>query len=100
MAAKLKHYGGDQYGFHCPGCGNSHVVPLKLEGTPKRIGTFWDWNGSLDEPDIVPSIRVQWGSDDKGKPLTCHLYVKNGQLMFMGDCFHRLKGKTVPMVEP
>jgi hypothetical protein len=27
----------------------------------------------------------------------CHFFVRDGQIQFLEDCHHNLKGKTVPM---
>jgi Family of unknown function (DUF6527) len=89
MGVKLKQYGPGLYVFHCPGCGFDHpfhVLPAKT-----RKGESWKWNGSLDKPTFAPSLLV-----NKDYPAQrCHSYVTNGQIKFLTDCWHSLKGKTV-----
>lgn len=71
--------------FYCPGCRCSHVVPV--EG--KRA---WGWNGSTERPTLTPSLLTKTSNTD-----TCHLFVTDGQIRFLGDCTHDMAGKTVPM---
>ncbi len=86
--AKMHFCCDDMLAFFCPGCGHVHRVPVH-EGNDTD-GT-WGWNGSMDRPTLSPSIRVF-----KGEPeTTCHSFVRDGQIQFLNDCFHRLKGQTV-----
>jgi uncharacterized protein DUF6527 len=52
------HYG---YRFHCPGCGEEHVIPTK----PHPNG--WDFDGNEVAPTFSPSINVpptkRWDGD-------------------------------------
>jgi hypothetical protein len=91
MAAKL-HFvydsdGSKYYVFHCPGCECGHMIPVS--GPHK-----WDWNGSVDKPMFKPSILVNRGSVNPVVP-TCHSFVTDGSIQFLGDCTHKLAGKTV-----
>ncbi len=69
--------------FRCPGCECVH-----------RLNTTWQISGTPESPTIRPSVLVtQW---DKG---TCHSFVTDGQIQFLDDCGHALKGQTVPLPE-
>jgi hypothetical protein len=74
--------------FKCIGCGNYHGFRVKGEGHP-----IWQWNGDLVNPTFSPSLLVN-GSDPNRR---CHLYVEQGKIRYLEDCWHRLKGQTVPM---
>jgi len=93
--------------FWCPGCEEHHGITVN---SPHG----WTWNQSLEEPTVSPSILVN-GTRAlvDGKPVhwfkyegeypaercdfICHSFVKDGQIQFLGDCSHDLKGQTVPL---
>lgn len=72
----------------CPGCNDLHGPCVKGPNA-------WQWNGSLEKPTLSPSILI-----NKDKPESrCHSFVKEGKIQFLNDCFHELKGQTVPLPE-
>jgi uncharacterized protein DUF6527 len=77
-------------GWWCPGCKSFH-----------RIWTGagqWTWNGDVEKPTIAPSImNSQPASDGRPAKVLCHCFVANGQIQFLPDCAHELKGQTVDM---
>lgn len=90
----------------CPGCGDHHVVPYTGENA-------WDWNQSLTEPTLNPSILVLSRNKLINEDLPsdkllsasnitttpqCHSFMKDGNLIFLGDSTHYLAGKSVEMV--
>lgn len=89
--AKLHHIEQNMYAFHCPGCGYDHAVRVEPFKTPPT----WKWNGSLEKPTITPSIMVNRQAPD----MLCHSFVTDGEIQFLQDCFHALRGKTVPLPE-
>lgn len=72
--------------FHCPGCGYDH--DFRVEG---QAGPVWEWNGDMVKGTFGPSLLVN-GRDPASR---CHSYVRDGQIQFLGDCFHDLKNQTV-----
>jgi hypothetical protein len=70
--------------FHCPPCGYTH--PFRIKGA----GPTWTWNGSMERPTFDPSLRIM----DPQKP--CHLNLVDGQIKYHGDCWHELKGTSIP----
>lgn len=92
--AKLKrlweYEGQIVYAFRCKGC-KDRVHAVRLEGPHA-----WTWNGSLDKPTIQPSIKT-WSKNDGSD--TCHSFVTDGKIQYLGDCFHELKGQTVELPE-
>lgn len=98
--------------FRCPGCGYNHCLGVG----PKASGPAWGWNGDLVKPTFTPSVLVQgmrqtlnahgnwdggWEKDAEGNPIpfTCHSFVTDGRIQFLGDCTHALAGQTVDLCE-
>lgn len=77
---------GDYLCFYCPGCRQYHCFTVKGEKA-------WQWNGSKTAPTFSPSLLCN-GSDPARR---CHLFVENGQIRYLSDCWHDLKGQTIPM---
>jgi hypothetical protein len=91
--------------FWCPGCEMHHGIHAGGKG--------WTWNGDLEKPTFNPSILVRgthpmtdeehaaWMADrtklPTPRPFVCHSFVRDGQIEFLGDCTHKLAGKTVPL---
>lgn len=78
--------------FFCLGCRFYHA--FTVERSVEGSGPLWTWNGSMDKPTFEPSLLVN-GSTEK----RCHLYVRNGRIEYLGDCWHELRGQTVDMVD-
>lgn len=77
--------------FHCPGCGHSHVVYLSDFYAPDDKGPTWQFNGDFVQPTLSSSVLCL-------APTRCHLFVRDGQLQYLDDCEHTLRGQVVPMV--
>ena len=75
----------ERIGFYCPGCNDLHYI---------AIGP-WNWNGDRMMPTFNPSILCNPQDDS----IRCHLFVAAGQIRFLVDCHHQLKGMTVPVPE-
>lgn len=77
-----------QYWFHCPGCKHSHAFTVGDGDGPR-----WSFNGDLANPTFEPSLLC-----NRDYPATrCHCFVRNGQIQFLDDCFHELKGMTIDL---
>lgn len=80
------------YYFHCPGCGNAHPVHTI---TPNIGGSVWSFNGDVNKPTISPSLLC-----NKDWPTSrCHSFIKDGNIQFLADCWHELKGQIVEIPE-
>lgn len=90
LTSKLLSMGGSIY-FHCPGCNMLH--PYRVKGEAQ--GPMWNWNGNIESPTFAPSLLVNPGDASS----ICHLFITNGKIEFLGDCFHNLRGTTVEMVD-
>ena len=87
--------GGGQT-FFCPGCESTHSV------NSNRNGPRWTYNGDPAAPTFSPSILVtcRWSETDASyKDDVCHSFVTNGRIQFLGDCTHKLAGRTVDLPE-
>lgn len=82
--------GGRLVCFHCPGCGYGHSFEIEAPN-----GRGWTWNGSVEKPTFKPSLLCNPDSP----PHRCHSFVTDGQIQFLSDCHHELKGQTVPIPE-
>jgi len=79
----------DGYLFWCLGCRSYHHVNTDQPQRPR-----WQFDGNIEAPTFTPSVVVQSGRS------RCHLFVRGGQIQYLGDCTHALANQTVPMVEP
>lgn len=84
----------DSLMFVCPGCvaggpeGYEGVHTLPVNSEVKQPS--WTWNGDLEKPTLMPSIKSQ------GYCL-CHSFLTDGLFKFLDDCDHPLVGQSVPM---
>jgi hypothetical protein len=54
----------------------------------------WAFNGDRAAPTFKPSMLVRYGRDLKR---VCHSFVTAGEIQFLNDCTHELKGQTVKL---
>lgn len=94
--------------IYCPGCREIHGVWIKHDTNPTAN---WQWNGNLEKPTLSPSIlvtgtrpitdderdRIMAGEHIEKEPRVCHSFVRDGNIEFLNDCTHELRGKTVPL---
>lgn len=83
------------YIFFCPGCECLHGV-----WTTNRNGNnaMWEFNGDLQKPTVSPSLHVKWVRN-KGEPISCHSFVKEGKIQFLTDCTHKLAGQIIDLTD-
>ena len=82
--------------LHMPGPTGLLTLPVIQRGT--RAGTgCWTWNGSTEEPTLMPSVLTQGHRD--GGPFRCHSWVTDGKAQFLDDSDHELRGTTVDLLE-
>jgi hypothetical protein len=82
-----------QFMFFCPGCRCGHW--FKTTGGRPR----WTWNGDFERPTILPSILVDVPAHGDTPRLVCHSFVESGNIRFLSDSTHELRGQTVPLEE-
>jgi len=90
--------------WHCPGCDESHMVPV--EGP-----NAWEFNGDIQYPTLSPSIKVtgvekmtdaeyeelREGKTIVPRPFVCHSFLKNGVMEFLSDSTHSRAGQSVAL---
>ena len=81
-----KKYHHTQYLYKCLGCGYEHAFALKSEGG------HHDFNMDLDNPTISPSLLQNFSPDR-----TCHSFIRDGKIQYLGDCWHDFKGQTIEL---
>lgn len=96
MIAQLIDIGGSdphkRLAWMCPGCKCGHQVPVPPH--PQA----WEWNGSLENPTVTPSILITYGDHTPpDRVAVCHSFVREGRIQFLGDCTHEFAGYTVPL---
>ena len=81
----------------CPACGHGHL----FNTTPARPGgPTWAFNGNFERPTFTPSMLVfDLGNPAEGiaRRTICHSFVTNGQIKYLDDCAHAMKGQTVDL---
>lgn len=102
IRGKLRILGDNGIFFMCPGCKDGHRIFVGLGPGPR-----WGFNGDFDKPTFTPSVLVtgfapsdiegEFDDATKDKPFTCHSFVREGRIQFLGDCTHALAGQTVAM---
>jgi hypothetical protein len=100
--------------FWCPGCETARRIQHGAGSGPR-----WTWNGNAEKPTFTPSVLVRSGhyapghdnkkgcwctynaerpdEPDKFHCQSCHSFVTDGNIKFLGDCSHELAWQTVPL---
>ena len=78
----------------CPACNEIHQFAIEK---PFSNGHKWTFDGNVDRPTFGPSMNIVIGPDETGKKTICHYWLKNGQLQYLADCTHALRGMTLPL---
>lgn len=89
-STRVTHEHRGRIAFWCPGCHGIHEVIVfsdHVHAEPR-----WDWNGSRERPTFRPSVRV-WSYVGEASVRTCHSFVTDGVIEFLGDCTHGLAGQ-------
>lgn len=87
------------YVFRCLGCGEIHQVAVQPH--ENENGESWTFNGDLEKPTFNPSIVNRWESQPSTTklPKRCHLYIVNGNILYLFDCTHDKAGEVVEIPE-
>lgn len=76
--------------FYCRGCDEIHAIVI--DGT-----RGWSWNNDTQKPTVTTSVLSVWTNRTTNERRTCHLFIENGNLRFLGDCTHEYKDVIIPM---
>ena len=102
LSSKLRkwaHEGQEGLIYWCQGCKRTHGIRIKGP-------TAWGWNGDVEKPVFTPSVLTTYPGRDAGDegapPAVCHTFVgcngaQPGEVIFLGDCTHRLAGTVQPL---
>src|SRR5579862_5673300 len=89
------------YGHWCPGCKAGHEINVDR---PNSQNARWSFDGNFTKPSFSPSINLKVNTPDMGEhyqpdiaSTVCHYFIKGGQIQFLGDCSHGLRGKTIEL---
>lgn len=95
--------GSESLFWHCPGCNVPHSV-YTVAGSTGQSRPVWGWNGSVERCTLTPSVLVRPYDVEPGangrrlvQNKVCHVFIRDGQIEFLGDCTHALAGQTVPV---
>jgi len=67
----------------CDGCKTHHWADAR-----------WNFDGNVESPTFSPSFLVR-NTPNQGD--VCHSYVRDGQVQYLNDTTHALKGQTLPL---
>lgn len=86
---------GGEPSHYCPACNELHRFYVN---TPRqRNGAHWSWDRNVDAPTFSPSMNISIGEPGSSDFERCHYFLKDGQLQYLEDSTHALRGKTVPL---
>jgi hypothetical protein len=100
--------GNEGFHFHCEGCKSAHGVytyqaPVKKDSKGNviegKVVPVWGYNGNEEKPTFTPSILAQWEEGPNNVKKVCHSFVTDGNIRYLNDCTHHLKGKTVELLD-
>lgn len=76
---------------------------------PFRNHAQWSWNQDPVKPSFTPSMNIRLGPIGGGKLFktdageveyaVCHYFLKDGQLQYLADSTHKLRGQTIALPE-
>lgn len=78
--------------LNLPGPAGLVFLPLKRDVNRDSGLPQWEWNDDIDSPTIKPSLKTTGGD------FLCHCWVTAGEVKFLADSSHYLKGRTVPLL--
>ena len=79
------------YLFFCPGCKNFHSIRIRnYDYVPD--GPIWQFDGDMNNPTVSPPLLVYEVGNHTPR---CHSFIRQGNIEFLADCTHNLKGQTV-----
>lgn len=83
----------EDYRFWCLGCDSVHHIRAKGDKPS------WEFNGDMVKPTFSPSHLTGWHGENgqKFSENRCHSFIKDGNIQYLSDCHHDLKGKTIPL---
>jgi hypothetical protein len=82
--------GGNQLALWCPGCRGIHHVPIGGDGSYNGANR-WGWDAATLT--LSPSVKHSYGKRTGEEVVTCHYFVRGGQIEMLDDSTtHSLRG--------
>lgn len=84
----------------CPACESMHQFALDGKNS---CGAQWTWDGNVEAPTFAPSMNIVVNSPSHphhqkdAATSVCHYFLRAGQLQFLGDCTHAMRGRMVQL---
>lgn len=83
----------------CPACNELHDFAVDK---PFLNGSRWTFSGTKERPSLTPSMNIRVGPfpagvKKAGQFEVCHYFLREGQLIYQGDCTHALRGQTIAL---
>ena len=82
--------------LNIPGPIPYRMIPVIQKGTRDGTGC-WTWNGSLEKPDLKPSILTKAPQGDN--VIVCHTWINEGMVHFLNDCTHEYAGQILDLLD-
>jgi hypothetical protein len=87
---------GHSFWFLCPGCQEARRFTVRTDGGSPS----WTFDGNVKIPSFSPSLRIYTTDPETKEQATlCHLFVRNGQIEYCGDCPHPPRRQNNPAAE-
>lgn len=77
------------YAVKCPACAVDHTFYID----PSVTGVVWFFNGLVDKPTFIPSLKTTTGAID------CHMRVTAGKIIYLDSSTHDMAGEIIDMPE-
>ena len=79
--------------IYFPGPSELIFLPVMPPDRTRRDTGCWTWNQDTERPTLKPSVRT------RGRDFLCHPFVEGGQVRFLPDTSHDLKGRTTGLLD-
>lgn len=78
----------------CPACHDVHAIPVVRGCAYEKA---WEWDGDIIAPTIAQSVLISSAEGFVYRRRHCHYFLKAGEIEFLPDCAHALRGLKVPL---
>ena len=84
------------YCIKCPGC-TQYIVGDNDLAQYHILDKRWQFNGDFERPTFSPSLLCHGSYGKNHEQRTCHSFITDGKIQFLGDSTHNLKNQTVDL---
>lgn len=86
--AKVRVRKDNNFIIYCPACKKEHA-----------FNKSWGFNNDFDKPTVDSSLLVNGYDEELCVDFRCHSFIKEGTIIYLGDCTHDMKGERIPLPE-